>query len=236
LIPYELIAQYASQTPTTYTTTPTVGEVITQVAVEYPYSTAAFTDATLVGWMNEKIGEIWRYSGHVKIFTTNTSTDSKLLYQLPSDCRIDKIRAVLMSDSTAASSTAAWSRYDYVASGDVAAGSQWFDALGGRIGFASVPGSSTDGGYLWGAIYDAVPTKLTTASTDIIGVNSELGKQALVARLKKKIAQSGNNPDVEMANNFQSDEYECDRKLRMDYMKRKKPENQWSYRRGYWRG
>lgn len=235
-IPYELIAQYTSQTPTTYSTTPTVGDVITQVAVEYPYSTNAFTNVTVAAWMNEKINEMWRYMAHVKIFSTNTSTDSVLLYQLPADCRIDKIRAVLMSDSTAASSTATWTLYDYVAQADEASGEQWFDALGGRIGFATVPGSSTDGGYLWGAIYDAVPTKLTSSSTDIIGANSELVLQSLKARVKKKIAQSGNNPDVEMGNNFQADENECDRKIRMDHMKRKKPEKEWSYKRGWWKG
>lgn len=213
-----------------------MSEVISQVAVEYPYSTVAFTDATLMGWINEKLSEMWRYSAHVKMFTTNTSTDSaQMIYPLPTDCRIDKIRAVLMSDSTKATSTAVWMRYDYVALADGVVGRQYYDALGGRIGFASIPGSSTDGAYLWGAIYDAVPTKVTTTS-DILGVTAEYGRQAVVARLKKKIAQSGSSPDVEMANNFQADEYEYDRKLRMDYMKRKKPEKEWSYKRGWWKG
>jgi hypothetical protein len=54
----------------------------------------------------------------------------------------------------------------------------------------------------------------------------------------KVIAQSGNNPDVELANNYQQEEAEIMKKIVMDYHKRKfrKPRDTYRRSESWWKG
>ena len=205
----------------------TVGSILSDVALRLPHSTVAFTDSVKVGWMNDLQNEVWRYAASTKAYSfqlTSGVTD----YAMATDMAFDKIKYVALSDSTVNTSTALYTEYPYVGPQETL-GNNYSKAWGSTIGDILLPIPTTSG-YFVKVIYENKPVVLTTSATDVPSLNSEF-HDIYKFRVMKVISQAGNNPDIELANNYQLEEDSMLKKIRMDYHNRnfRKPRD--TYRR-----
>lgn len=215
---------------------PTVQQILNDVKIRLPYSTDSFTDGTLTGWMNELQNQIWRYCASTEQYTFDTIA-GQALYTISDDMKFDKIKSVQISDSTTIDGTEGYNLYTYAGVDDDLDDAQWYKALG-QIGIYPTPSTADGAGYRVKITYEPAPTALSTdtltAEPDINDEYHDIFKY----RLMKVIAQSGNAPDVELANNFQREENDMMKMIRHDYYKRKQklPRTQFSYKQNWWNG
>ena len=215
---------------------PSVSQLLSDIRTRLPASTDTFTDGVVIGWMNDMQNEIWRYMASTEVYEFDTIA-GQALYTLPSDCAFDMIKSVQVSNSTTIDGEEGYTTYEYAGSDDELKGSQYYDALN-NIGLYPEPSSDDGAGYSVKMTYEASPTQLSTNTlTTIPSINTEY-HDILKFRVMKNIAQSGNAPDVELANNYQREEDAIMRKIGIDYYKRKQklPRKTWNYQDGWWKG
>ena len=214
---------------------PTVQQILDDIKSRLPYSTVSFPDSRVIDWMNQCQNEVWRYMASTELYEFNTIA-SQALYNLPSNCAFDMIKSVQVSNSTIIDGTEGYTTYSYVGPDDELSGNKYYDALG-QVGIYPKP-STSGTGYSVKITYEASPTQLGTGTLNIVpSINAEY-QDILKFRAMKNIAQSGNAPDVELANNYQREEDSLFNKIKMDYYKRKQriPRSTWSYKSGWWKG
>ena len=214
---------------------PTVQQILDDVRMRLPASTNTFTDGKIIEWFNTCQGEIWRYMASTELYEFDTIA-SQSLYNLPSNCAFDMIKSVQISNSTVIDGTEGYATYNYAGPDDELSGNKYYDALG-QIGIYPKP-STSGTGYSVKITYEASPIQLSTNTLATVpSINTEY-QDILKFRAMKNIAQSGNAPDVELANNYQREEDSLFNKIKMDYYKRKQriPRSTWSYKSGWWKG
>jgi hypothetical protein len=214
---------------------PTVQQLLNDVRVRLPHSTATFTDGVVIGWMDDVQSEVWRYMASTELYEFDTVA-SQALYSIPSDCRFDKILSVQVSESTTIDGTEGYTAYEYAGPDDELTGTHWYQALD-NIGIYPVP-TSDGAGYNVKLTYEAAPTALSTDTLTVVpDINVEY-QDILKFRALRNMASAGDHPDVDLANNYQRDEDAILRRIRIDYMKRKAkvPKKRWDYKRGWWKG
>ena len=214
---------------------PSVQQLLSDIRTRLPSSTATFTDGMVIGWMNDIQQEIWRYMASTELYEFDTIA-SQSLYNLPSNCAFDMIKSVQISNSTVIDGTEGYATYNYAGPDDELSGNKYYDALG-QIGIYPKP-STSGTGYSVKITYEASPIQLSTNTLATVpSINTEY-QDILKFRAMKNIAQSGNAPDVELANNYQREEDSLFNKIKMDYYKRKQriPRSTWSYKSGWWKG
>lgn len=214
---------------------PTVQQILDDIKSRLPYSTASFPDSQVIDWINICQGEVWRYMASTELYEFDTIA-SQSLYNLPSNCAFDMIKSVQISNSTVIDGTEGYATYNYAGPDDELSGNKYYDALG-QIGIYPKP-STSGTGYSVKVTYEASPIQLSTNTLATVpSINPEY-QDILKFRAMKNIAQSGNAPDVELANNYQREEDSLFNKIKMDYYKRKQriPRSTWSYKSGWWKG
>lgn len=213
----------------------TLQQILDDIRVRLPMSTATFTDTVIIGWINSAQNEIWRYMASTEMASIDV-INGQSVYNMESDMRIDMIKSVQVSDSTTIDGTEEYITYDYCGPDDELSGNQYYDALG-QIGFYP-EFSTSEGGKKIKITYEASPVALSTDTlTTVPSINTEF-QDVLKFRAMKNIAQSGNAPDVELANNYQAEEDSIMKKIKMDYFKRRfrKPRKTWDYRANWYKG
>lgn len=212
---------------------PTLQQLIDDVDMRLPNT---FTTSQKASFMNDAIQEIWRYMASTELYEFDTIA-GQALYAMASDMRIDMIKSVLVSNSTVIDGTEGYEKYWYAGPDDEMSGNSYYDALG-NLGIYPVPSTATGGGYNVKVFYEPSPVALSTNTlTTVPSINVEY-QDILKFRCMKVIAQSGNNPDVELANNYQREEDAIMKKIMMDYNKRKARKPRDTYRRSesWWNG
>lgn len=214
---------------------PTVQQLLTDVKTRLPYSTSVFTDGTVIGWMNDAQNEVWRHLASTELYEFDTIA-SQAIYTMASDMRIDMIKSLQVSDSTTIDGTEGYTTYKFAGMDDELTGSYYYDSLG-SLGIYPVP-STAGSGYNVKVWYEPSPVQLSTGTlTTVPSINTEY-QDILKFRAMKVIAQSGNNPDVELANNYQREEDAIMRVIKGDYYKRKhrKPRETYPRSQHDWQG
>ncbi|MFA4834902.1 MAG: hypothetical protein WC749_02355 [Dehalococcoidia bacterium] len=231
--PKEQIAQYSTQLVYTTSTAPTYLSLLNGIDLELPNAVAS---SDKIKWMNDAVRDVYKWVASTNYGST-TLTSAQAIYSLPTDARFDKLKAVMVSDSTARSSTEHWAVYVPCGEDEELSGNQYFKA-GGGVGVFPVPTTDDTGkGLLFK--YEQVPTAYgsTTDTTSVPDLDLDY-VNIIGWKTKQRIARAGNNPDVELANNLQYEIDELIGKMRMAYYKRKQtvPQKRISYKEGFWNG
>ncbi len=210
---------------------PTLADIISDINLRLPHSTNSFTDAIKAGWMNQLQYEVWRW-----LATTNTTsfeaTTTSTTYTLSTNIIPDQIKRVRVYDSTG--TTGGYQDYTF-ADWDSMEGSNWYIK---NTGFGLYPAVTTTVNVEITHVPKPADLSATGASTTIPVLDSEF-HELYKYRVMKIIAQAGNSPDIELANNYQALEDEMMGKIKMQYYRKKqampagKP---WSYKRGWYNG
>ena len=193
-----------------------------------------FTATQKITWMNDCVGEVWRYMASTKLHTTVT-VSSQANYELPTGIEFDKIKRVEVANSTAGET---FNEYTYKGDDDTKTDYSYLKNVttdGTRLQLYPTPDTAD---YPIKIKYEAKPTVLSTNTLSTgVQINSEY-QDILKFRAMKVIAQSGNSPDVELANNYFMEELEILRKIRTDYYKRKQklPKSRFDYRQNWYKG
>ena len=212
---------------------PTIQQILDDIKSRLPYSTASFPDSQVIDWINTCQGEVYRYMASTEIYEFNTVAD-QALYSLSTSIAFDMIKMVQVSDSTTIDGTEGYNKYKFAGFEDELSGMQYYKALS-NMGLYPTPEGT---GYNVKITYESKPTSLSTNTLGTVpDINNEY-QDILKFRAMKNIAQSGNAPDVELANNYQREEDSLFNKIKMDYYKRKQriPRSTWSYKSGWWKG
>lgn len=212
---------------------PTLQNLLDDIDARLPNT---YTNTQKISWINSHQLEIWRYLASTELYEFDTVAGQSI-YTMASDMRIDMIKSVLVSNSTTIDGTEGYTTYNYAGPDDEFDGSAYYDALG-SLGIYPVPSTATGTGYNVKVSYEPSPVALSTNTlTTVPSINTEY-QDILKFRTMKIIAQSGNNPDVELANNYQREEDSIMKKIIMDYNKRKfkKPRNTYRRSESWWSG
>lgn len=209
---------------------PTVRQLLTDIDDRMPNT---FTQTQKVRWMNDFQNQIWRWMASTELYEFYTIA-SQAVYTLNDNIRFDKIQSVQISASTVIDGTEDYVQYNYAGYDDNLTGQQYYDSLD-NMGIYPTPDTTNK---LVKIFYESYPTQLSTNTLDTeVDLNPEY-QDVLKFRAMKVMAQSGNAPDIELANNYQREEEEIVKQIRMDYYKKKQrnPKQQWSYKKGWWKG
>lgn len=212
---------------------PTVQQLLDEIDIRLPNT---FTATQKITFMNTFQNEIWRYMASTDLFEFDTIAGQGI-YSLASDMHIDMVKSVLISNSTVIDGKEGYNTYKFAGLDDDLNSNSFYDALG-SLGIYPVPSSDNGGGFNVKVSYEPSPTQLSTNTlTTVPSINVEY-QDILKYRTMKVIAQSGNNPDVELANNYQQEEAEIMKKIVMDYHKRKfrKPRDTYRRSESWWKG
>jgi len=212
----------------------TIGSILSDIALRLPHSTATITDAVKIGWMNDLRDEIFKFAASTQEYMFQ-QTSGVSEYAMSTNMEFDMIKAVYVSDSTVDTSTAKYTLYPYVGPEDDL-GNNYSKARGSTIGDILLPTPSTSGVFVK-VIYESKLTTLTTSSSDIPQLNPSF-QNIYKFRVMKNICQTGNNPDVELANNYQREEDAIMKKIKQDYYLRKsrKPTDTYKRSESWWSG
>lgn len=209
---------------------PAVTQILSNIDARVPNVTSA---TQKVAWMNQAQDKVWRFMASTELYEFNSVADQGV-YTLPVAIAADMIKSVQVSASTKIDGTESYMTYEYCGSDDVLAGSQYYNALG-NIGIYPTPAKS---GYNIKIYYE---TKPVTLSTNTLGVTPSLNPEyqdIYEYFVCKQLVQSGNAPDIELANNYESEVKEITKKVQMNYYKRKakNPKAKVSYKDKWWKG
>jgi len=207
----------------------TLQEVLTYIDTLLPNGLTSAMKVTLI---NGEVRKVWMDMTSTNYYNFNTVAN-QATYTIPSDMEFEMIveNGLMIANSTlAVSSTTVFETYKYCGPEDELNSKQFYDALG-LIGIYPVP----DNGFPARIRYQERPTIF--ASTDTaIEFNLDQDYIDLVKfRTMARIAKSGNGPDVELANNYESDARELEARLKMmaAQKRRKISKQRVSYREGW---
>lgn len=203
----------------------TINQVLAYIDDLFPN---ALTRATKVDLVNAELRKIWEHMTSTEIYEF-TTISSQALYNLPTNVSLDMVveNGVLIATSTTASSTTIYQPYSYIGPDEELEGSRYYEALG-QVGIYPVP----DNGYPARIKYQEYPTLF--ASTDV-GVQFNIDQDyvdLIKYKVMTRVAKSGKFPNVELANNYEADAKELERKMkvRMANKKAKTPRKRWDWR------
>ena len=188
---------------------------------------------TIIMFINQEQRKIWHSLTSTNMYEFETSSGVSL-YSLPTDCELEYIveNGIQISDSTGAvTSTTLWNTYDYAGADEELTGSRYYEALD-NFGLYPVPEQTG----LKGRIrYQERPTLFASTDTGISFNLDEDWIDFIKFKVMSRIAKSGNNPDVELANNYEADAIEIKKDLEMRKKKEevKTPRYRYSYKDGW---
>jgi len=216
---------------------PTIQTIFNDIDVRLPHS---FTFPQMSVWVNDIQKKVYKYCGIEK--TDDITVSSSMAYTMSTDCRIDNINVVLVSDATATTaitSTTVWEQYKHYGIDETLTGNLYFapitEHFQSSVGFSSQLSFYPESTVLRAArvYYTAMPALVGATSSDsttLIGLDDEY-EEVLKAGLMERIAKSGNNPDIELGNNYAL-EYRSElRRAKMDFYgrKQKTPKTRWGH-------
>jgi hypothetical protein len=208
----------------------TLGNVLTYIDTVYPNK---FGSTMKISFINDEQRKIFKFMNPSGMATFNTVAD-QFSYALPSDCDIDQIQQVLVTSSTeAVDSETTFDNYEFAGLDQEMSGGNFYYDVFGKIGVFPVPDKN---GYTGRIIYSKRPVLFTSTDDSAVELNLEEDWLDYIKfRVISRIAKSGSYPDIDLANNYEADAMEIERRLKMDRANRKmkNPRERISYQEGW---
>ncbi|MBW2003001.1 MAG: hypothetical protein JRI72_00090 [Deltaproteobacteria bacterium] len=218
----------------------TVIQLLNDIDARLPNS---FTEETKLAWMNDVQRKLTKYFDDIETVYEFVASSS-MAYTLSTSIRMDRITHVYTGDSTAIediTSTTVWTEHDYLGADDVLEGYKYYTPT---IEHYNTTGFNTDLGLYPESTEVRVArvfykTKLTDLTTETSGCTPLFDSEyhdILKYGTLEIIAKSGNDPDVELANNYYSDYLEILKEIKKDVAqkKMKTPKFKLSYKEWTW--
>jgi hypothetical protein len=202
----------------------TLAQILTYINELLPNRINSTTIVTLI---NNEQRKIWEKMTPESYYSFDTIANQSL-YLLASDMNFEKISDVLVYSTT---DDVDFTQYEFAGLSEELVGYRYYDALE-NIGISPTP---TKTGCTVQIRYQVRPTIFASSDT-AVEFNLDNDYLDLVKfRVMSRIAKSGKNPKIELANNYESDANELERKLRMKYAnkKAKLPKRRISYKKGW---
>lgn len=177
---------------------PTIGEIITDIDIRLP--NVFTTDQKLV-WANEVIKKIYKYMNKKEQYPIIT-IENEAFYPLPSNCTMDEIVSVIRSNDITITENTTYSEYTYKGLNENLTGNNYYDGLNGLIGVYPIPNTS---GYTFNIVYEKKPALLSSSDLTATPDINENYHGLITFYVLSVIASSGNNPDIDLVNNFRAD-------------------------------
>ena len=218
----------------------TVTQIINDVDARLPNN--GFTEAQKLAWLNDTQRKVAKYLDVELVYEFLAS--SSMEYALSTSIRVENIKRVLVGDSTAIaniSSTTVWGTYKYAGENDILTGNQYYvpnfehyNTTSFSVGLGLYPESTEI--RVARLYYKTLLPELTTASSSNSPLWNSEWHDILKFGLMEIIAKSGNNPDVELANNYHADYVEMLREIKKDTARKiyNRPRARWNYQEHTW--
>lgn len=174
---------------------PTVQELLNDIDVLLPNT---FTTAQKLVWMNEAQRLLFKYMNSMEVYEFTTVAD-QATYNMASDCTIDLIDSVQLCTDSEITVDSIFYQYRFVPLNAEFTGNNYYEVPGGLIGLYPVPEET---GYNVKIFYNKRPVLLSASDLTVTPNLNEDYQPALKSYTLSKIAKAGNNPDVELANNY----------------------------------
>lgn len=188
---------------------------------------------TIITFTNNEIRKLWRDMTSTKLYEMYTVADQEL-YTLPTDCVFEMIteNGILVGQSTQGSTNQSYQTYRYGGKDDYASDYVYYEGTSNLFGILPVPEVSNKPIHIR---YQAKPTLFASSDTAVQFDITEDYIDLIRFRVMSRIAKTGNNPDIEMGNNYQmeADELEKQMRLRKARDKMKSNRRRVSYREGW---
>lgn len=217
----------------------TVVEILADVDVRLPNS---YTES----WKLARLNDVQRKLGkYLEVEDTyDFLASSSMAYGMSTDIRTENITRVYTADTTAiasVTSTAVWTLHEYLGEDDVLEGNKYYIP---NIDHYNTTGFSTEISLypesteirVARVYYNTLLTDLTTAAAGYTPLWNSEWHDILKYGVMEIIAKSGNNPDVELANNYRAEYNEILRDIKKDQAtkKWKRPKVTWNYADHTW--
>jgi hypothetical protein len=165
---------------------------------------------------NNEMRKIWQQMTSTEVYDSLTTIANQVYYTLPTDCDFETIveNGIMVCDSTTVTSTCNFTSYTYCGPDEDLEGYRYFEGLGQTFGIYPTPTTDSDGLPIR-IKYQKRPTLFASTDTSVQFPLDQDYIDLIRFRVMSRIAKSGNNPDIELANNFTMDANEIERKLRM---------------------
>lgn len=184
---------------------PTIQQIIDYVDRKYPNSE---TDANKVSDLNDSHKRVFVSLARLKSETEkyeDTTIANQLTYNLPSDCHIDDVALVKVSQTTEISSSTEWDTFEFAGiKDDVSVGNYYGDGGNGLISLVQDDLPITTAGLSIRIFYYKRPNALSSSDMDATPELDEDYHDVLKFQLIAELASQGHNPDTEIANFWQA--------------------------------
>lgn len=189
---------------------------------------------TITILVNNEMRKIWHQMTSTEFYDSLTTISGQVFYSLPSDCDFEMIaeNGIMLGDSTnAVSSTTVFTNYSYSGADEELEGYKYFEGLGQTFGIYPAPTSDTDG-YPIRIKYQKRPTLFASTDSSVQFPLDQDYIDFIRFKVMSRICKSGNSPDIELANNYEADAMEIERKLKLKRARdrSKTPRKRWSYK------
>lgn len=180
---------------------------------------------TIITLINNELRKSWHQMTSTQLYDFNT-VSSQVYYSLPTDCDFDMIleNGVMVANTTGSTS---YETYSYAGADEELTGNKYFQGLGGTLGLYPIP----DNTYNSRIKYQERPIQFASSDTATQYNIDQDYVDLIKFRVMSRVAKSGNAPDTELANGYELDANELERKLRMKRanMRMKNPRKRFSY-------
>lgn len=217
---------------------PTTVQILADVDARLPNS---FSESQKLAWINDTQRKIAKYLQVEQTYDFVAS--SSMAYSISTNIRFENIKHLYTGDSTKIadiSSTTIWQEHDYAGADDVLSGYKYyvpnishFTSTGTSTSLCLYPESTEV--RVARIYYNTLLDDLTTTSGNAPLWNSEW-HDILKYGVMEIIAKAGNNPDIDLANNYRYEYNDILRDIKKDnaVKKWKRPRIKWNYENFTW--
>jgi hypothetical protein len=206
----------------------TVQEILSDIDLRLPNK---FAISNKIGWINSGLKRYGQWIPSTALHTFNT-TDDQAYYSYTTGMDPDRIQKIEIASS--ASSTS-YNEYTFAGQNDALEGARWLNEAttnGMMLRIYPTPSTTVE----VKIFYEAQPAAVSQSS-DTLGVSDE-GIDLIKYNVMKVIAQAGSAPDIDMANNYDQEERDELKRIKMNYYKKKQrlPKQTKTYTNSFWKG
>jgi hypothetical protein len=193
---------------------------------------------TKISLVNDEIRYYWDKLTSTNYDNSLVTIADQAVYNLPStSLSVNNIvhDGVAVATSTnAITSTMVWQTYSFCSNDDELSGYQYYESLGGTFGIWPIPTTDNDGRVI-SIRYQEYPTIFESSdvgTTNTLNIHDDY-LQAIKYKVCNRVAKMGNNPRVQLGNNYLGDALIVEKNIknRAKTKHKRQTGNQISYKR-----